>query len=173
MSDNNRGNSDPKIWGPLMWGILYSIAQHSDKFNSVILNNLIAILPSILPCTKCQNSCRKIYEQFKMSRTDSAHFRQWVWRLRTEVDRELGKQFMSFDEFANTLNSNAEFTNVDLILQFIGILKNTIPSCKCSNQAKKNHIQIFVYNLLELSKNIEYIETLQNHSDYIYSGLKN
>ena len=173
MSNNNRGNSDPKIWGPLLWGILYSIAQYGERMNSITLNNFITIIPHILPCTKCQTNCCKIYEQYNMSRTDNMHFREWVWRLKTETDREVGKQNIPLDDFINKLNSDAEFTNIQLTMKFIDILKNTIPSCKCSNQAKKNHIHVFAYNLLELSKNIPYLQTLQNQSDLIYSGLKN
>lgn len=94
---------NPVLWGPAVWQMLFACAWHCPQANADELRDLLLrLVPLLLPCRKCRHH----YAQHRAVVNRRAHgepktpehaFR-WLWYLKDEVNRTLGRRSVSLDD---------------------------------------------------------------------------
>jgi hypothetical protein len=91
------------IWGPSMWEILHASSFVADKYR-YNMDTLINLLPSILPCIYCRESCAKF--KAALGRASTGHAAQYCYVLHNTVNAKLQNQkvdaFLSSTKWSET-----------------------------------------------------------------------
>ena len=95
----------PEIWGPIFWGTMHIVSMaYPDKpmyaekraakefFNSFVY---------LLPCVVCRSHFHEIIQTMPVETwlDNQASLMEWVWMLHNQVNKRLGKDEISMDEF--------------------------------------------------------------------------
>lgn len=167
-------NINPKKWGPKFWGLLHVIAQYSDhipqSYNQ-ILKSLILTIPYILPCTDCSNHCRNIYSKLRLGETVSVKtFKNWVWILKSEVNRNTNSPNISYEDYKFKLQSipAKEFISTSELISLLVMISHNYPYR--NDTFKKNQVYLFISNLSQLAS---FIPQLKGFTSFVPTNIWN
>lgn len=79
-----RPNKDPREWGPNAWRFLHDCASCIDGESYESYQNLIALLPTLLPCEKCRFHSAEYLESHPLP-NKSADLHAWLRDFESEV----------------------------------------------------------------------------------------
>ena len=101
MSADDDLMTDPNVWGPPLWDMLFTLAFQvpSNQISGVI--DLFAQLEKVLPCQTCRRSYamfRKQVQPLMNLRSDNAKAAEWLWTIHDMVNQKLGKTAISYDK---------------------------------------------------------------------------
>jgi hypothetical protein len=106
-------------WGPLLWSLFHSLAEHSDRKDVIQLwLNLFKLTADVLPCPNCR---RHLHDYLKahvflkpmnVAKTKGIRFkeviRRDIWALHTDVNLRLGKPNVPLEDLATKYNQTRE-----------------------------------------------------------------
>jgi len=119
---------DPVEWGPILWKYLHSISERigqsgSDSIDfdeATYFENMIQLLPKILPCQECQNHARTYLQEEnplpslhdKKGSTLRNTARQWLFDFHNAVRQKKGQPII-----VNTLEEYSTLYTTSFISQ--------------------------------------------------------
>jgi len=71
-----RKNLEPRFWGPGAWKFLHDCVYAVDETSREAYNNMLALLPDILPCSKCRKHAREYITEHPPSA--STDLKEWL-----------------------------------------------------------------------------------------------
>lgn len=103
---------DPKLWGPLMWPLLYDASYAADNaglhhapplLSGEEMRKLVEALIHVMPCRYCRESLAEFSgtepPPLLLLGNPALGTTYWVWRLREKVNNKLGVQGLDLDRF--------------------------------------------------------------------------
>lgn len=106
------------IWGPLMWDLLSDVAVAADQqwtargspraFPSSAHRVFWSALQFVLPCKWCRQS----YTRFLKDDPPAYPFRQWLWRIRNQVNLKLSQPVLAWEKFERRCLVSSGFSSV-------------------------------------------------------------
>jgi hypothetical protein len=78
-----RENLDPKFWGPNAWQFLQDCAVSVDDESYPSYQQLIALLPQVLPCENCRNHCDMYLRDHPLP--PPSHLHDWLGNFQATV----------------------------------------------------------------------------------------
>ena len=86
--------TNPSLWGPPFWQMLFACAWHCDASHFEDLKQLILHqMPLLLPCEKCQNHYTKhlpvVKRKAKGEPKTVEQMFKWLWYLKDQVNKSL------------------------------------------------------------------------------------
>jgi hypothetical protein len=103
----------PAVWGPIFWATMHIVSlgfpakpTEEDKAGAIAFYNSLA---STIPCPICKTHYRKFLaespvESAVANRHDLIH---WVFELHNNVNTQLGKRAIGFDEYIEYMQALA------------------------------------------------------------------
>lgn len=163
---NNPVNVNPIKWGPLFWMLLHTIAKFAKLIPSKrndSLNVLVSTIPYILPCNECGRHCKEIYDKNKYSKVSISTFSIWVWKLRTEVNKNTRSHNISYEEYISRLHKRNYHISKEEYIELLGYISMNYPYDEShdSNKKRKN-VYLFIKSFMELVVYIYPLQTLSN-----------
>ena len=94
---------EPALWGPAIWQVMFSCAWCCSSANFPVLRAFILEqMPMLIPCARCrQNFARhlnRVHKRAKGEPRSADHAFRWLWYLKDEVNLQLGRKSIRFDE---------------------------------------------------------------------------
>jgi len=111
-------NINPKLWGYHTWRFLHYITlSYSENPTNEEMNdtrNFFLLIPKILPCDKCRKNF--IHNLNKYPLTDEimqSRYKliMWLIDMHNQVNIELGKPQISYDDIISMMNDNNKKDN--------------------------------------------------------------
>ena len=93
--------SDPNIWGPPFWDMLFTFAFHLPQQHVAIMVDMFALLEKVLPCQSCRRTCavfRKQLPPLTSLRVTNTKAAEWLWTIHDMVNQKLDKTAISYDK---------------------------------------------------------------------------
>ena len=86
--------TNPSLWGPTFWQMLFVCAWHCDAAHFEDLKQLVLHqMPLLLPCEKCQNHYTKhlpvVRRKAKGEPKTAEQVFKWLWDLKDQVNKSL------------------------------------------------------------------------------------
>lgn len=103
----------PAVWGPIFWMTMHIVSlgfparpNDEDKAGAIAFYNSLA---SVIPCPICRTHYKTFLEKTPVetavgSRHELIH---WVFRLHNDVNEQLGKRRISFQEYVSAMQALA------------------------------------------------------------------
>lgn len=160
---------DIKVWGPIYWNFIHTLAYTYDNINKVSYVKIYNNISQILPCLKCKKDFSKLINKYPPSKycTNRESVINWTIMLHNNVNKKIGKPVINkeksdsiytknhkkltkFMYFLTSLSVN--HTNIVNIKTIIKELSNVYPCKSCKNGLKNsiselnnvnNYTQIF------------------------------
>ena len=103
---NEAADGNPVTWGPPLWELLHLLAERVgrsgvlsvDIDQAILMDLLVQLLPSVIPCDECQAHCREYLAQhpfsagkLKASDAISLFVRQWLLDFHNTVRSQKGQ----------------------------------------------------------------------------------
>lgn len=97
---NEAADGNPVTWGPPLWELLHMLAERVgrsgvpsiDVDQAILMDLLVQLLPSVIPCEECQAHCREYLAKhpfsagkLKASDAISPFVRQWLFDFHNAV----------------------------------------------------------------------------------------
>lgn len=116
-----------EAWGPILWGILHSLAEKYNKLVSTLYKkeeelywtNLIKLTETILPCKDCRNHYKDYLSNKKINLKEPDFVRLFFYNLHNDINLRNDKPLFDY----SNLNITYKDTNINyLVKQFEKIL---------------------------------------------------
>lgn len=158
-------NVNPKIWGPIFWAVLHTIARYPQKnIDKRDLVLFVSTIPYVLPCSECSAHCREIYSRLKLiSNVPFYNFKKWVWILRSEVNKYTNTPNTSYENYIQQ-NSIKYVINKRQIVELMGMISMNYPHENTRESRLKRYMTFLFIQLL--IKFMSYIPELSSISKY-------
>ena len=101
MQDDESILSDPNVWGPPLWDLMFTLAFHVPQTHVVVIIDLFAHLEKVLPCQTCRRSYaifRKQLAPLTTLRVTNTKAAEWLWSIHDMVNQKLGKPAILYDK---------------------------------------------------------------------------
>lgn len=137
--------TDPHVWGPPLWDLLFTIAFNAPVSKSSAVANLLAQLEHVLPCVECRQTYSAYRKKMRPLLSLHAHkmkASEWLWTMHDMVNQKLGKPLVSYDK---VVQKHLHMGCLANSLSTIGLL------CLMSKTASSLHLARFVCTLADLS----------------------
>ena len=92
--------TDPHVWGPPLWDLLFTLAFSAPASHLSAIMDLFACLEHVLPCAECRRSYAAYRKQtlpLMTLRTSSVTAAEWLWTIHDMVNQKLDKPSFSYD----------------------------------------------------------------------------
>lgn len=116
-------NINPSLWGSSAWRFMHYITlsypDNPTKQDKQNIYTFFIVTQKLLPCEKCRNEFdnklkeNPLDDDVLSSRTNLV---KWLLLLHNNVNKSLGKDTMSYDQFINTytVTNNSDYSSHDI-----------------------------------------------------------
>lgn len=121
--------SDPDIWGPPFWDILFTFAFHTPQQHVHIVVDMFALLEKVLPCQSCRRSYtlfRKQVAPLTSLRVTNTKAAEWLWTIHDMVNQKLDKSAISYDKLALKHKYITSLAHPMSVLDMLYIMSRTV-----------------------------------------------
>ena len=121
--------SDPNIWGPPFWDILFTFAFHLPPQHISIVVDMFALLEKVLPCQSCRRSYalfRKQVSPLSSLRVTNTKAAEWLWTIHDMVNQKLDKTAISYDKLALKHKYITSLAHPMSVLDMLFIMSRTV-----------------------------------------------
>ncbi len=110
----------PAVWGPIFWATMHIVSlgypakpTEEDKAGAVAFYNSLA---TVIPCPICKTHYKVFLHKTPVeSAVGSRHeLIHWVFDLHNDVNEQLGKRRISFQEYVSSMQALASAPNTTL-----------------------------------------------------------
>ena len=102
-------------WGPLLWSLFHTLAEHSDRKDVIqVWLNLFKLTVDVLPCPNCRRhlldylKAHVFLKPMNVAKTKGIQFkeviRRDIWALHTDINLRLEKPNVSLEDLATKYN---------------------------------------------------------------------